>query len=113
MALSIERLRATIVLPRREVEVPDLDGTVWVRALTLKEVREIQEFQANKRNQAVDVTRRMVEVATVNEDGSPLFVGEDKALVGDLSWGTIRSISEAVSDLSGLNKDASDDAEKN
>lgn len=114
MSLSIEQIRAAkSLIPKRSVETPDLDGEVWVRALTLREVREIQEYQAKPSTRPVDVTKRFVELAACNEDGSPLFVGEDKTLIDSLTWGTIQAIANAATDISGLKADAEENARKN
>lgn len=114
MPLTIEQIRAARnSAPRRSVEVPDLGGEVFVRPLTLKEVREIQEFQANPKTKPVDTTKRIIELATCNEDGSALFIGEDKALIDGLTWPTIEALSEAAIELSGMKPKAAEQAAKN
>lgn len=114
MPLSIEQIRAARnAAPKLAVPVPDLGGEVTVRALTLREVREIQDYQGKPATKPVDVTRKIVELAACNEDGSPLFVGEDKALIDTLTWGTIQAISDAAMELSGMKAGAKDAAEKN
>ena len=113
MPLTIEQIRAAHrQLPRKEVDCPDLGGAVSVRALTLKEVREIQD-QQEKKVRPVDVTRKIVEFAACNEDGTPLFVGEDKALIDALPWGAINLMAESAMELSGMKPGAREDAEKN
>lgn len=105
MPLSIEQIRAANrSVPQRSVPVPDLGGEVFVRALTLREVREIQDFQASPKSKPIDVTRKIVELAASNEDGSPLFIGEDLKLIDGLPWGAVDAISEAAMDLSGMRR---------
>lgn len=113
MPLTIEQIRAARnSAPKRAVDCPDLGGEVFVRALTLKEVREIQDFQANPKNKPIDVTRKIIELSACNEDGSPLFVGEDKGLIDGLTWATVSALSEATTDISGMNKGAEEEAKK-
>lgn len=121
MPLTIEQIRAArTTLPRREVPTPDLgDGaSVWVRSLTCEEVQGVQDLIAKNRDRPLVVSRRLVELAACNEDGSPLFVGEDKALIAGLPWGAVDTIADAVMVISGMKKgekgdDAEDDARKN
>ena len=113
MPLTIEQIRAAYRnLPRRTIEVPELGGEVVVRGLTFKEVEEIQRLQASKASSPVGVSRRVVELAAINDDGSPLFVGEDKAIVESLAWAAIDAIASTAMDLSGMSPKADDDAKK-
>ncbi|MFO0892440.1 MAG: hypothetical protein U0790_25275 [Isosphaeraceae bacterium] len=96
MALTRDQIlsiRAT--LPREAVDVPGLGGSVFVRVLTLREVGEIQREQRD----AADPMRlypKLVAMACVGEDGSPLFVGEDVKLVEELPWPAVDAIARAV-----------------
>lgn len=114
MALTIEQIRAArTLLPRRAVEIPSLDTSVFVRGLTLAEVGEIQKEQQRKDSTALAVNRKIIEIAACNEDGSALFVGEDAKLIDGLPFAIVDAIASAAMDLSGLNKDAEDAAQKN
>src|SRR5690349_19220103 len=100
MPLSIEQVRSALAsFPKVEVDVPDLGGTVLVRALNLKEVREIQEMQDKKTTQPIDTFRKMVECAAINEEGGPLFIGGDKALLETLPSGAVKALAEAIMKL--------------
>ena len=113
MSLSIESIRAAHqVLPRKEVPVPDLGGSIFARALTLREVSDIQELQQKHKNSNTKVPAKVFELAACNEDGSPLFVGEDKKIIDLLPWSVIEAVSDASIELSGMGKGKSDDAGK-
>ena len=113
MSLSIEQIRACHQsLAREEVAVPDLDGTIWGRALTLKEVTDIQVFQKRYKDEPTKVSAKVFEIAACNEDGSPMFVGEDKKLIETLPWSVIEAVSEVVLRLSKLTKVKDDEAGK-
>ena len=113
MALSIEQIRAASrAFPTTPVEVPDLNGEVFVRPLTLDEVREIRNIQAAPKASPVDLTRKVVELATCNEDGTSLFVGEDVKLIGELPWGAIDAIADAAMRVSGMRPGAAAEEKK-
>lgn len=82
-------------LPRESVEIPELGGSVLIRILTLKEVREIQKAQAISK-EPLSIYPRLVAIGCVNEDGSPLFVGEDVKMIDDLPWAATDAIARAV-----------------
>jgi hypothetical protein len=105
MTLTREQILAKrSTLARESVEVPDLDGSVLIRVLTLKEVGEIQKAQKAEPD-PLKLYPRLVSLACVNEDGSPLFVGEDVALVGDLPWPAVDLIARAVLRVSKMTED--------
>lgn len=114
MPLNIEAIRAIASrTPRREVECPDLGGTVLVRGLTCEEMQNFQDnVIAKNKDRGVFLSRRLVEMAAIDEDGSPLFAGEDKAILARLSWPAVEPIAEAIMELSGMRASAGDDAKK-
>lgn len=102
MVHTIETLRqmsAPRHLPRREVRVPDVDGIVVVRALTVQEFRDVQQLTLRKKDCPDEIARRVVELGACNDDGSPLFVGEDKAILNHLTWGTVDTLQRVVIEL--------------
>lgn len=82
-------------LPREEVEVPELGGSVLVRVLTLKEVGEINKAQKVSTD-PINMYPKMLALGCVNEDGSPMFAGEDIRLIDDLPWAAVNDIATAV-----------------
>ena len=82
-------------LRREAVSVPDLGGEVYVRVLTLREVGEIQHAQKDAAD-PLSVYPRLVMLAAVNEDGSPLFDPNDKEAVAGLPWPVVNTIAEAA-----------------
>jgi hypothetical protein len=91
-------------LTRESVEVPDLGGSVAVRVLTLGEVHEIQKLQKSDPD-PMSLYPKLVSMATVNEDGSPLFPGADVELVKDLPWPAVDTIARAIMRISKLGSD--------
>lgn len=97
---SLRKMSAPRHLPRREVHVPDVDGFVLVRALTVQEFRDVQQLTLRRKDCPDEIARRVVELGACNDDGSPLFVGpEDKAILNNLSWGTVDTLQRVVLEL--------------
>lgn len=88
-------------LPTEEIEVPELGGNVRIRLLTLGEVEEIKRIQKTAPD-PIKIYTPIVEKSCVNEDGSPLFVGEDVKLITTLPWAALNTIVEASMKLSKL-----------
>lgn len=82
-------------LPREEIEVPELGGSVLVRILTLKEVGEINKHQKLSTD-PINMYPKIIALGCVNEDGSPLFAGEDIKLIDDLPWAAVNDIATAI-----------------
>lgn len=82
-------------LPRESVPIPELGGDVLIRILTLKEVREIQKAQSVSK-EPLSIYPRLVALGCVNDDGSPVFVGEDVKLIDELPWAATDAIAKAV-----------------
>ena len=96
MTLSREEILAKRnELPRESVEIPDLGGSVTIRTLTLKEVREIQKSQQVSK-EPLSIYPRLVAMGCVDEKGQQLFVGEDVKLIDDLPWAATDAIAKAV-----------------
>lgn len=82
-------------LPREEIEVPELGGSVMVRVLTLREVGEINKAQKVAAD-PISLYPKVVALGCVNEDGSPVFSGEDIRLIDDLPWSAVNEIATAI-----------------
>jgi hypothetical protein len=82
-------------LPREEVEVPELGGSVLVRVLTLKEMGEIEKARKVSA-EAINMYPKVISLGCVNEDGTPLFPKEDVGLIDDLPWAALDTIATAI-----------------
>lgn len=93
-----------------DVAVPEWGGTVRLRSLTGEE-RDRYEASMVKRvgNKQVDDLRnaraRLVVLAAVNEDGTPLFDQNDTAALGRRSSAALDRLFEAACKLSGISDD--------
>lgn len=93
-------------LPTEAVEVSELGGSVTIRVLTLAEVQEIQKFQRTN-SDPLDLYPKIVAMATVDDTGAQMFVGEDINLVVGLPWPATDTIARAVLKLNKMTTDDS------
>jgi hypothetical protein len=82
-------------LPREEIEVPELGGSVLVRVLTLKEVGEINKARKASAD-PINVYPKVISLGCINEDSSPVFAGEDIKLIDSLPWPAVDAIAMAI-----------------
>lgn len=94
-------------LPRESVEVPELGGSVLIRTLTLHEVSEVQKAQKSSK-EPLSSYPKLVALACIKEDGTPLFVGEDIKLIDELPWPVVDAIATAVLKLNRMLGDEKD-----
>ena len=105
MTLTREEILAKRAdLPRETVEIPQLGGAVTVRALMLKEVREFQKLQ-KATGEALSIYPRIVAWGCINENGQPLFVGEDIKLIDEFPWAVTEAIVKAVLRISKMGEE--------
>lgn len=105
MALGIDAFRSA-ALRRELIDIPDMGGGVYVRVLTMKEVREIQRAQKNA--EPLDVYPRLVRMAVVTEDGTQVFGEGDLSTIDQLPWPTVEAIASKALALSGMSGEKSD-----
>lgn len=91
-------------LPRQEIDVPELGGSVLIRTLMLREISEIQKAQKANKDNSLKIYPLLLAIACITEDGKPLFVGDDVKLIDELPWPAVESIGEAIMDLNKMKK---------
>lgn len=82
-------------LPRESFDVPELGGEVTIRVLSLKEAGEFQRLQKVS-PEVTKVYPKLVAMSCINDDGSPVFVGEDVKLIEDLPWSAVDAIAKEI-----------------
>jgi hypothetical protein len=108
MPLNRDEVLAT-QRPSLDVECPELGGTVRVRTLTLRHLREIYPAL---RDAPGDVSAELVCAAAVDADGSPLFAPEDLEAVREMHPAALVRIATAAAKLNGFDKTTEDIAGK-
>jgi hypothetical protein len=80
---------------RESLEIPELGGSVLIKALTLREVAEFQRTQKATSNLDI-LYPKIISIGCVGEDGNPLFVGEDIKLLTELPWTAMDALATAI-----------------
>jgi hypothetical protein len=98
---------------RREVDIPELGGTVLVTGLSAKEWDAWQNaqkvFDDNGKQIGTDEensTARFMVRCLINDDGTRLLSDQDADAFGDLPIAVVNKLNEVVNDLSGITDDA-------
>lgn len=90
-----EILSKRAALPRSAVDVPELGGAVLIRALTLRQMGEIQAFQ--KRDPDPQrLNAKLLIMSVINEDDSSVFTDADKAAIEELPFGAVNAVVDAI-----------------
>ena len=97
-------------LETEEVEVPEWDGTVWVRTLTGKERDRFEADCIAKRNGQLEsadvnldnVRARLVVLACVDSKGESLFTPEDVDALGRKSGAALNRVFVVAQRMAGL-----------
>lgn len=98
-------------LPRREVRVPELGGSVHVRTMTAGE-RDRFELSTHQADRA-DIRARVVAYSACDESGALLFSEADVPALAALPFPTLQPLFEAGLELNKFSTDDIDAAEKN
>ncbi len=88
-------------MPREEVEVPELGGTVYIRVMNLREIKEINRLRDSNPNNHLAVYPKVLLLGCCNADGSPMFQPQDIAAFDGGMWPAIDKI---VKEIFYLNK---------
>ena len=93
-------------LPRTTVNVPDF-GEVLIRGFTLGEVGKFQAAQ-KRENDPLKLYPKLIIMACINEDGSPVFSDVDQPAIEGLPWPAVDAIANAALRLNKMIKDEGD-----
>ena len=104
MTLTREQiLEKRASLPRTTVDVPEF-GEVLIRGFTLGEVGKFQAEQ-KKSSDPLKLYPRLIIMAVINEDGSPLFSDADHSAIEGLPWPAVDAIANAALRLNKMIRD--------
>lgn len=109
----VERLRKR----RLRSQVNTAEGVVHVRGLSGRERDEYYAWIRGTSDSGASLLlsdHRIVAMALCDEDGQPLFASADEALQAVTDWNNedVLQVAKEVLRLSGLNRGATDEAEK-
>lgn len=83
-------------MPREPIEVPELGGVIYIRVMTLKEVKEINRVRASSGDNNLAVYPKVILQGCCNEDGSPLFQPQDIAAFESGMWPALDAIVKEI-----------------
>lgn len=109
--LSKEQILGAARKDFKDVDVPELGGTVRVRGLSAAEFIEYE--QAIRDEDFANLRARLVANAAVDENGKPLFTAADVRALGEKPAKPIDRLFRAIITLTGFTDDAVEEAEKN
>lgn len=117
--LSKEQIFAASDLTTESVDCPEWGGAVLVRSMTGTQ-RDAYEQSLMKRDDAggfvVDTDNmkaKLVVATVVNDAGTPLFTNDDIAALAAKNAAVIERLATVATRLSGLGKQATEEAAKN
>ncbi len=102
----------------QRVDIPEWDETVLVRPLTLAEQAKLADFAAKYEKAGFlermrNTTLRVIQWATVDETGSPVFTSDDlESMLNQPAGGFLR-LQDEILKLSGLTEESRRELEKN
>jgi len=84
-----------------KVDLPDLEGEVFVKSLTPKQMEESQVAQEAGAT-GVDLLYKQVLACVCDDEGRRIFDDSDKALIENLPFRVVKKLADAVNDASGI-----------
>lgn len=109
-------------LPKEEVQIPEWNGSIWIRGLTAAE-RDLYESQVfivdtNKgkttgRMNRLNIRARMIRYTACDQDGDALFNDGDIPRIGELPAVIIDRLFDVAQRLSGMSKEDVEELEGN
>lgn len=132
MALSRDQILNSKDISTREVNTPEWGGSVLVRALTLKEVKEwrrsfqVRTVTTDKKTgktsidyvvdpeKAAMAGASLLMISVIDESGNRVFTSEsDIEKLAERAFAPVSRVCAVIQEISGLNDDANEEAEKN
>lgn len=118
MSLSREQLLKPVQIPREEVELPELGGSVWVKGMSASDRSKFEkDFQtssgkSNKRKMA-EVRERLLVACCCDENGTRMFTYDDVTELGKQSIQVVERIVNVAQRLCGMTNDDVEQMAKN
>jgi hypothetical protein len=117
--MSLDRsqiLSKKSAFPKQEVQIPEWEGSVWVRSLTVGERDQIDsEFNAarSKGKTPDNLRARMIIKGCCDAAGQPLFTDADLIEINKLPATILEKIFDAILKINRIGAGSVEDAEKN
>lgn len=118
MTLDRTSLLAALARPPVKVEIPELDNTVYLREMSVRERSEFNKklFGGEEKDKTIPVQTwalALVAATVCDEHGTLLFNGADQEALWDASELKIGALAKQAAKINGLDQTAVESAEKN
>lgn len=100
-------------LPREEIDVPELGGTVFVQVLTAAKRDRMEADHNVRKDKHAQFRARFVALVACDETGNPLFTEADLPDLDQLPATALDPIVKAGMRLNGLGSEAEEETRKN
>ena len=113
--LSKESILSADDLPRREVEVPEWGGSIFVRTMTGADRDEFEAslFSDDDKRTFENMRARLASLTMVDKDGTRLFGADDIKSLGRKSSTALDRVFTAAKELNSMAEGDIEDFEKN
>jgi hypothetical protein len=99
--------------PRSEVDLrPELDGSVWVRTLSLAQMERVRAAQKGMEPDSMLFIAALVAECVCDEAGAPLFDSGDVTGVSAVPFLALQKISAAAMEVNGMGEGFAEAARK-
>lgn len=110
--LTAEQILEVKDLNEKDIEVKEWGGSIKIREFTAKQRQEFTKAFAED-IASDEALVKIVSLAAIKEDGSPLFTEEQAQQLKEKSGVILERLAEEVLKLNGLNQNAAKDAKGN
>ena len=115
MSLSRNQILEANDLPKKEVKVPEWNGSVFIRTLTGEERDRFEaDYAEMKEKKAIGNFRaKFLALAICDEEGKPLFTQEDVNSLGKKSARALQRLFNIATTMSGIGEKDLEEMVKN
>ncbi len=111
MILNRQQILESNDLPKKEIQVPEWGGSIFIRTLTGTERDNFEISVSN--NNLKNVRARMAVLCIVDEAGERLFEDKDAVELGKKSSAALSKIFDEAAEMNGLTEEHVKELEKN
>src|SRR5690242_9615441 len=96
-ALTRDAIFACDDLPRKEIEVPEWGGSIYIRAHTIREAELLERIDDHAEQGTY--LAYIVGLCAVDADGKQLFAPDDVSAIAEKSRSAVKRIAEAIIEM--------------
>ena len=110
MSLTREQILKPVEIPKQEIYIPEIGGTVWVKGMSAADRSRFEkEFQTSSgqssKRKLSQIRERLVIACVCNEEGGPILTVKDVEALGKQSIQIIERIVNVAQKLCGMSSE--------